>query len=45
MMKDKVWDSSAMKRVEKELSLKEIFQDDPEAMKVLGAKKDFFDFH
>ena len=44
-MKDKVWDSSAKKRVEKELTMDELFQDDPEAMKVLGAKKDFFDFH
>ena len=47
-MKDKVWDSSAMKRVEKELSLKEVFQDDPEALKVLGVEpekeKGFFDF-
>jgi hypothetical protein len=43
-MKDKVWDSSAKKRVEKELTMDELFQDDPEAMKVLGTKKDFFDF-
>ena len=47
-MKDKVWDSSEKKRVEKELTLKEIFQNDPEALKVLGAKpekeKGFFDF-
>ena len=42
-MKDKVWDSSAKKRVEKELTMDELFQDDPEAMKVLGAKKGFFD--
>ena len=41
----KVWDKSAKKMVEKELTMDELFQDDPEAMKVLGAKKDFFDFH
>ena len=43
-MKDKVWDSSAKKRVEKEVTLEEHFSSDPEALKVLGAKKDFFDF-
>ena len=47
-MKDKVWDSSAKKRVEKELTMDELFQDDPEALKVLGAEpekeKGFFDF-
>ena len=47
-MKDKVWDKSAKKMVEKELSLKEVFQDDPEALKVLGVEpekeKGFFDF-
>ena len=42
-MKDKVWDSSAKKRVEKEVTLEEHFSFDPEVLKVLGAKKGFFD--
>ena len=38
-----VFDSATRKRVKKDVTLEERFSGDPEALKVLGAKKGFFD--
>ena len=42
-MKDTFYDHATMKTVKKDVTLEEHFSDDPEALKVLGAKKGFFD--
>lgn len=42
--KQNVWDKSTQTVIKKDLGLNEIFQGDPEAMKVLGVKKGFFSF-